>query len=305
MRDPYTVLGVNKNASDSEVKKAYRKLAKELHPDLHPGDAKVEARFKDVTAAYKIVGDKSSRGRYDRGEIGPDGAERAPFYSHAGQPRGGGFGQHSGGINPEDIFGDFSEFFDNLRGGGRRRQRSMKRKGADKAYKITVDFLDAAKGAKRRINLPNGKVLDVTIPASIEDGQQIRLRGQGEPGIGGGDTGDALIEVTVSPHPQFSRDGLDIKLELPISLPEAVLGGKVKVPTISGSVTMTIPKNTSSGRIMRLKKKGIKKAGKNGDQLVTLKLVMPDQADAELSELIEAWAKDHNYDPREDKSPDD
>ncbi len=297
MRDPYQVLGVKRDASDAEIKKAYRNLAKELHPDKNPDDAAVEARFKEVSAAYNIVGDKNDRARFDRGEIGPDGAARAPQYGYGGGQGPQGF--QSGSFSPEEIFGDFSDFFDNLRGGGaRRRPRSTKRQGANKSYKITVEFLDAAKGAKRRINLPNGKVLDVNIPAGIEDSKQIRLRGQGEEGIGGVAMGDALVEVSISPHKHFVRDGLNVLLDLPISLPEAVLGAKVKVPTINGSVTMTIPKNSNTGRTMRLKEKGIKQNNKTGDQYVTLKVVMPEKPNERLAELIAEWAEDNDYDPR-------
>jgi DnaJ-class molecular chaperone len=295
MRDPYQVLGVKNGDSERDIKRAYRKLAKELHPDVNPDDAAVESRFKEVSAAYKIIGDKKLRERYDRGEIGPDGAERAPNYGYSTGGRGN-HGFQGGGS--EDMFGDFSDFFDNLRGGQQRGRRNVKRKGADKSYKITVDFLDAAKGAVRRINLPNGKVLDVNIPAGIEDGKQIRLRGQGDDGINGGPKGDAMVEVSITLHRHFSRDGLNILLNLPISLAEAVLGGKVKVPTINGSVTMTIPKNSNTGRTMRLKEKGIKQKGKQGDQYVTLQVVMPAEPDERLAELVAEWAEDNSYDPR-------
>jgi len=297
MRDPYQVLGVKKDASERDIKQAYRKLAKELHPDVNPGDAAVESRFKEVSAAYKIVGDKKTRDRYDRGEIGPDGAERAPNYGYSPGGRSN-HGFQGGGFGPEEMFGDFSDFFDNLRGGSPRGRRNVKRKGADKSYKINVDFLDAAKGATRRINLPNGKVLDVNIPAGIEDGKQIRLRGQGDDGINGGPKGDAMVEVSIASHRHFNRDGLNILLDLPISLTEAVLGGKVKVPTINGNVTMTIPKNSNTGRTMRLKEKGIKQKNKHGDQLVTLQVVMPADPNERLAELVAEWAEENDYNPR-------
>ncbi len=291
MRDPYTVLGVARSASDAEIKKAYRQLAKELHPDLHQGDSKVEERFKEVSAAYKILGDKDLRGKYDRGEIGPDGQQKSQFhYEYAGGgPRrpGGGFNAGpGGGFNADDIFADiFSQF-----GGGRRARQPQR--GADRQFELTVDFLDAAVGAVRRVNLPAGKTLDVRIPAGIEDGKQIRLKGQGEPGPAG--PGDALVEVRVKPHPLFERDGKDIRIDLPISLPEAVLGAKVKVPTIDGTVSLTVPKGAQSGQTLRLKGRGI--AG--GDQYVKLLVKLPEKADKDLEALMQRWQEQGGYDPR-------
>ena len=308
MRDPYEVLGVGRSASDAEIKKAYRKLAKELHPDMNPNDAQVVERFKEVSAAYKILGDDELRAKYDRGEIGPDGQPRSQFrYEYAGGGPGGargpgGTGGFGFGFDPDDIF---SEFFSNLRGGRQRAGFGMgpdaPQRGQDRTYRVTVDFLDAVNGLTRRINLPSGKTLDVKIPAGIEDGKQIRLKGQGHPGLNGGPAGDALIEVTVRPHPLFERDGGDIRMELPVSLPEAVLGGKVQVPTIDGPVSMTIPKGASSGRTLRLKGRGIAqgKNGSRGDQYVRLKIVLPEEPDPELEKLIEKWAKGHAYDPRD------
>lgn len=299
MRDPYSVLGVAKGASDGEIKKAYRRLAKELHPDLNPDDTVVADRFKEVSAAYSLLGDPATRKRYDNGEIGPDGQEKARYgFEYAGG-RGGGPGAGFGGgfsggpggagFNAEDIFG---EFFSSMRGG--RAGQARQQKGPDRSYKITVDFLDAAKGSTRRITLPDGRMLDVSIPAGIEDGKQIRLRGQGDPGPAG--AGDALVEVSVRSHKQFRREGTDVHLDLPLKLADAVLGAKIEVPTIDGSVTMTIPKGTNSGRVLRLKGKGIKppKAEKAGNQYVHLQVTLPDPPDPELTAVLEKWAKNQS-----------
>ncbi len=292
MRDPYSVLGVARDAGDGEVKKAYHRLAKELHPDLNPDDTVVAERFKEVSAAYSLLGDPATRKRYDNGEIGADGQEKARYtYEYAGG-RGGpgaGFGrgpQGGAGFNAEDIFG---EFFSNMRGG--RASQARQQKGPDRSYKITVDFLDAAKGSTRRITLPDGRMLDVRIPAGIEDGKQIRLRGQGDPGPAG--AGDALVEVSVRGHQQFRREGMDVHLDLPLRLADAVLGARIEVPTVDGSVAMTIPKGTNSGKVLRLKGKGIKppNAEQAGNQYVHLQVTLPDPPDPELTALLEEWAK--------------
>ena len=285
MRDPYTVLGVARDASDAEIKKAYRNLAKELHPDVNPDDKAVSDRFKEVSAAYSLLGDAATRKRYDNGEIDADGQERARYrYEYAGGRGGAGAGP--GGFSADDIFG---EFFSNMRGA--RARQSAPQKGSDRSYKITVDFLDAAKGSTRRITLPDGKMLDVRIPAGMVDGKQIRLRGQGDPGPAG--PGDALVEVNVRPHRQFRREGTDIHLDLPLALADAVLGAKVEVPTINGPVTMTIPKGANNGQVLRLKAKGIKppNAQEAGNQYVHLQLTLPDPPDPELTALLEQWAR--------------
>ncbi len=287
MRDPYTVLGVGRSASQDDIKKAYRKLAKDLHPDRHPGDSAAADRFKDVSAAYGLLSDTEQRGRYDRGEIGPDGQERAPkgFYRSTGQP---GAGPGAGGEDPfggargfEDIFGDMFSNFRNAR---------QPVKGRDRKYALKVDFLEAARGASRRLNLPDGRKLDVRIPAGLEDGRQIRLKGQGEQ-VQGAAPGDALIEVSVRPHPLYERRGRDIHIELPISLSEAVLGARIKAPTIHGDVTVSVPEGSSSGRTLRLKGKGIVPRGAEqpGDQLVKLKIVLPDGGDQELRDFVRNW----------------
>lgn len=301
MRDPYTVLGVSRTASQDEIKKAYRKLAKELHPDRHKGDTRTTEKFKEVSAAYAIVGDEDTRKKYDRGEVDANGNERPQGFSPGGGFRGGpGAGARgpwgNRGPRPEmfEEFGINEDLFADLFGGrrgGRAGGTGFKpnAKGADRKYAITVDFLDAARGTKRRITLPDGKELNVGIPAGIQEGQQIRLRGQGE--VGGLEPGDALIEVSVAAHAFFERRGNDIHVELPVTLKEAVLGAKVNVPTIDGMVTLTVPKGASSGTTLRLKGKGIQPKGATapGDQFVKLKIVLPKKADPALEKLAQGW----------------
>ncbi len=308
--DPYTLLGVSKTASDSEIRSAYRKLAKELHPDLNPGDKTAEERFKKISAAYSILGDKEQRARFDRGEIDASGAERPPeqpFYRHYADQGGARYHSSAG----YEDFGDISDLFEEIlrergasgggggaggRGGG---GQGIRMRGQTLHYHLEVDFLDAVNGAKQRITMTDGKAIDLTIPAGTEDGATLRLKGKGGPGIGGGPDGDALIEISVRPHPIFAREGDDILLELPITLYEAVLGGKVEVPTIAGRVKMTIPKDRSSGTTLRLKGKGVKAAGRQaGDQRITLKVVVPDEVDPELEEMMTRWRESHPYDPR-------
>lgn len=315
MPDAYSTLGVNKNASDSDIKRAYRKLAKELHPDLNPNDPAISERFKDVSQAYKILGDKELRGKYDRGEIDASGNERHPFHNQGpggfgpGGFGGGGFrrggfrqggagGARFDGASPEDIFSDFSDLFSGF-GGRRGTAGSQQRpqKGQDRTFRIAVSFLDAARGTKRRISLPGGKTLDVQIPAGIEDGKQIRLKGQGHPSEFGGTAGDALIEVKIEENSQFRREGNDIHYSLPIGLGEAVLGAKIEVPTIDGPVTMTIPKGANSGQKLRLRGKGIQRQGSSerGDQYVILAVSLPKKIDKELEEFIREWHETHPY----------
>jgi len=297
MRDPYTILGVTKTASQDDIKKAYRKLAKDLHPDRHPGDARAAERFKEVSAAYNLLGDAKQRGRYDRGEIDAEGQEKAPqgFYRGTGGAGRGGFSGFENGDGArsgfEDLFGDM---FTNFRTG---RQQA---RGRDRKYSLSVSFLEAVRGANRRITLPDGRKLDVRIPAGVEEGQQIRLKGQGEKGAANGPAGDALIEVSVKPHPLYERRGNDIHIELPISLAEAVLGAKVKAPTIHGDVTITVPEGSSSGRTLRLKGKGIAERRNQpaGDQLVRLKIVLPEGQDEDLKDFIRNWKRGESFDAR-------
>lgn len=304
MRDPYTVLGVSRSASDDEIKRAYRALAKELHPDRNPDDKKIGERFKEVSAAYHILGDKDLRGKFDRGEIDAGGQPRAPRFEYAqgagpgGGPGGaGGFSFNFGGGDADDILREFGDIFG---GRARARGRTGPRRGPDLTYQLAVDFLDAAAGATRRVTLPGGKSLDVRIPAGIDDGQVIRLKGQGGDNPWGGEAGDALIEVKINPHPHFRREGRDIHLRLPIGLHEAVLGAKVQAPTVHGPVTLTLPKGSNAGRTLRLKGKGLAASGGQpaGDQYVTLEVVLPDEPDAELEAFIRKWADKHDYDVR-------
>ncbi|MBO6781787.1 MAG: DnaJ domain-containing protein [Alphaproteobacteria bacterium] len=301
-RDPYEVLGVNRDASADDVRKAYRKLAKENHPDLKPGDREAEERFKEVQAAYDIVGDADKRARFDRGEIDADGHERAEqqFYRHYADA-GSDHPYHSaeGYADFADMGDIFTDLFGHARADGAR-TRTVRMRGGDIRYTFDVDFLDAAKGTKRRITMPDGRELDLTIPSGLRDGQVLRLKGKGQPGLGGGPAGDALITVHVRPHKLFRREGKDIHIELPIALHEAVLGAKVKVPTIDGPVTMTVKKGANTGDRLRLRGKGVGdgKAGARGDQHVTLKVVLPEAPDDDLSTFLSGWAETHAYDPR-------
>ncbi|MGY8957896.1 MAG: DnaJ C-terminal domain-containing protein [Alphaproteobacteria bacterium] len=301
--DPYTVLGVAKSASADEIRKAYRKLAKEHHPDLNPGNRDAEERFKEAQAAYDIVGDADKRARFDKGEIDAEGQERPEqqSYRHYADA-GANHPYHTAGGYAD--FGDRGDVFSDLFGqagrGGPGGQQYVRMRGSDVRYTFEVDFMDAARGAKRRIIMPDGRGLDLTVPAGLRDGQVLRLKAKGMSGIGGGPDGDALVTVHVSPHKLFRRDANDVHIELPIALHEAVLGGKVRVPTIDGPVTMTVPKHTNSGDRLRLKGKGFDpgKGGKRGDQHITLRVALPDQPDAELEVFLESWAEEHSYDPR-------
>jgi DnaJ-class molecular chaperone len=306
---PYDVLGVKRDASPDEIRKAYRKLAKQLHPDLNPGKPEAEARFKTVTAAYDLLSNADKRARYDRGEIDESGAER-PRYSYRPHAEGtqGWKYQPQGEINPEDLEDILSAFGGGPLGGmgGGRRGRGQpggfgqdfKMPGGDRLYALDVDFVEAAAGAKKRLSLAPDSWLDVTIPPGIEQGQVLRLKGKGDPGIGGGPPGDALIEVHIASHPFFRRDGDNILIELPVSLAEAVLGGRITVPTVTGPVAMTIPKGSDSGAQLRLRGKGIQRRGAAGDQIVALKVVIGDSGDAELAAFLETWAAKHPFDPR-------
>jgi len=301
---PYEVLGVKTDASPDEIRKAYRKLAKQLHPDLNPGKPEAEARFKTVTAAYDLLSDADKRARYDRGEIDESGAER-PRYSyrpHAEGAQGWKYGPQ-GGMDAGDL-DDILSMFGGMRGAGARGGRGQgfagdfKMPGGDRLYALTVDFVEAAAGAKKRLSLPPDNSLDVTIPPGIEEGQVLRLKGKGDAGIGGGPPGDALIEVHVAPHPYFRRGGDNILLDLPVSLAEAVLGGRITVPTVTGPVAMTIPKGSDSGAQLRLRGKGIQRRGAAGDQIVSLKVMIGDSGDSELAAFLETWAPKHPTNPR-------
>lgn len=298
--DLYSVLGVQKTASAGEITKAYRKLAKKLHPDLNPGDTVAEDKFKQISHAYSILKDPEQRGKYDRGEIDASGQERPQqqyYREYAGGPEGARYHSSAGF---EDI-GAFSDLFGDMFGGaagmrgGRRGGGQFSMRGQDAQYHLDISFLDAVNGTKQRITLPDGGTLDVTIPAGVSEGQVLRLKGKGMPGLGEGPAGDALVEVGVKPHPVFRREGNDIVVDLPISFDEAVLGGKVEVPTIGGRVAVTVPAGSNTGQTLRLKGRGVK--GK-GDQLVKLTVMMPETVDDDLKSFAEEWRKSHPYDPR-------
>lgn len=301
MKDLYSSLGVSKTAAQSDVKSAYRKLAKKLHPDANPNNDKAAEKFKEVSAAYNILGDEKLRAKYDRGEIDENGQQKYAqgFGGNAGAQRGGGsFHEASSGFDGADDL--FSEIFGNFRrGGGGGRARAAN--GRDRNFAIEVTFKEAATGGKRRLTLgEGGKTLDVKIPAGITDGKQIRLKGQGEAGVNGGAAGDILLNISVKNDDLFVRDGKNILLELPISLPEAVLGAKIAVPTVDGVVNLKIPAGSNTGATLRLKGKGIgaKDSKDRGDQLVKLKVVLPEKPDEELQNWVSKWSEDHNYDAR-------
>ncbi|HYM30793.1 MAG TPA: J domain-containing protein [Candidatus Cybelea sp.] len=312
MKDPYTVLGVSRSAAQDDIKKAYRKLAKELHPDKNPGNAKVAERFKEISAAYHLLGDEKQRKRYDRGEIDAGGAERAPQGGfNRANTRGGPRGFDNGNFDfsftggeagaAEDLFADlFGAFRRGQTGAGARGQRPFRARGSDLRYSLSVGFLESARGGTRRVSLPGGKTLDVKIPAGVGDGQQIRLKGQGEPGEGGAPAGDALVEVHVEPHPFFATKDHDVHVELPVSLQEAVLGAKIQVPTIDGMVSLTVPKGSNTGTTLRLKGRGLhdRAGSRRGDQYVKLKIVLPEPADAELERFAKSWSQGSGADLR-------
>ena len=299
--DPYKVLGVPRDAPDEEIRRVYRKLAKQLHPDLNPSNpAASEERFKKVSSAYDIVGDPVKRKQYDRGEIDANGEPRRG-YQRAQAGGAGPFGGRAGGARHGEEFG-FGDIFSDLFGGARAGGwgEADATRGRDVRYTLEIDFLEAATGAKKRVTMPDGGVLDLTVPRGVSDGQVLRLKGKGSPGVRGSEAGDALVEIKVRPHPQFSRAGDDIALELPITIDEAVLGAKVEVPTVSGRVQLTIPKGTGSGRVFRLKGKGVHNSttGSTGDQLVTVRIVLPQTIDDELAYFMSEWRQSHRYDPR-------
>ena len=297
MDDPYSSLGVKKEASEEEVRLAYRKLAKKLHPDLNPGDKKSEEQFKKVSAAYDLLGDAEKRAKFDRGEIDASGAERPEhkFYKeYAGTHDARRYGADAGADDLGDIF---SDLFGRHRGGTR---SDFKIRGADVRYRLATEFLEAVNGATKRITLPGGVPLDVKIPEGVKDGQSIRLQGKGQPGVNGGPAGDAFVEIAVLPHPIFRRDGDNIVMDLPVTLDEAVLGAKVETPTISGRLRVTVPEGSSSGQTLRLRHKGVKSGGakKHGDQKCIIKIVSPAKIDDDLRTFMESWREAHSYNPR-------
>jgi DnaJ-class molecular chaperone len=317
MRDPYDVLGVQRTADAAAIKSAFRKLAKKHHPDANKSDPKAAQRFSELNAAYEILGEPEKRKAFDRGEIGADGKQRFQgFEGFRGQP-GGGFGNADfesifpGGFARGGRAGGFGGFEDLLKGvfgaaGGRRGgfaphpevDEMSAPSGRDVTVPVTISLNEAAQGATRRVRLPNGKEVDVKIPAGLADGQQIRLKGQGLPG--GGSVGDALIAVTIAPHRLFTREGANLRLDLPVTLYEAVLGAKVRVPTLDGAVDLAIPAGTSSGRTFRLKGKGMPAKGAPGDLHVVVRIALPEGGDDALSELMRKWRDGKPYDPRKD-----
>jgi DnaJ-class molecular chaperone len=305
MRDPYEVLGLAKSASAAEVKSAFRKLAKKFHPDQSK-ESRAKERFSEIGSAYEILGDEKKRAAFDRGEIDAEGKPRAPQFEGFGFGRRPGAGGDFHGFN-FDVGGDpgaragfeadmLSELFGG-RMGGRGRAPS---RGEDVAQSVNVPLAMAAGGGSVRVALPTGKTLDVAIPAGVEDGKQIRLRGQGRPGARNAPAGDAIVTIHYAPHPLFKVEGRDLKLDLPITLYEAVLGAKVRTPTLSGEVEIAIPPGTSSGRVLRLRGKGLPASGDApaGDLLATLRIAMPANEDADLAALMRRWRDEKPYDPR-------
>lgn len=298
--DPYATLGVSRTATADEIRRAYRTLAKELHPDVRPGDKAAEERFKKATAAFNLLSDATMKARYDRGEIDADGNERMAFNSrprqgaraHAGAgagPGGGAGGAAGDAFDLGDIFSDlFGPGFGSSRGYTRMRGRDIR-------FTLEVDFLDAVNGARKRISLAEGRTLDVAIPAGVETGQVLRLKNQGGAGVQGGPAGDALVELNVKPHPFFRREGQDLHMDLNISLTEAVEGGKVQAPTPTGNVALTVPAGSNTGKVLRLKGKGV--AGQ-GDQFVRLQVVLPETPDEELKKFVKKWPKRDYTPPR-------
>ena len=325
MRDPYEVLGVPRTANQDEIKKSYRRLAKKLHPDANKNDAKAAVKFAELNAAYEILGEDDKRKAFDRGEIDAEGKPRFRGFEGMGaQPGGfegfetftwgpegfrrsrGGAGGGKGGFGGIDdilknMFGQQARArggragtqfeFDDFAGGGR---------GQDVAAQITITLAEAAKGGARRVHLPNGKEVEIKIPTGLADGQQIRLKGQGYPAPSGGQAGDALITINIAPHPYLKPDGTNLRVEVPITLYEAVLGAKVRVPTLDGAVELAIPPGASAGRTFRLKGKGLPATSGRGDLYASVRIVLPEGKDKDLEELMRQWRERKPYDPRKD-----
>ncbi|MDR3441181.1 J domain-containing protein [Telmatospirillum sp.] len=305
MDDPYKLLGVARDATHDQIKSAYRKLARSLHPDVNPNNKQAEERFKKISAAYDLLGDEKKRARYDAGEIDGSGTERArrSYRSYSEDPGAGKFSDgFRFGNSADDIFAELLRRRSKGRSAGwnpfEQGDEKSPTKGADADYSLKISFPESVMGTTKRITLPTGKHLDVKVPAGTKDGAKLRLKGQGHPGRGASPAGDALIEMKVEAHPFFSRDGNDILATVPITLPEAVLGGKVTVPTVDGKVTLTIPPGSNSGSVLRLKGKGAPNGKTRGDQLVTLSVVLPERADSELESFLKSWSAKNPYDVR-------
>jgi DnaJ-class molecular chaperone len=302
MRDPYEVLGVAKNAGEADIKKAFRQLAKKHHPDKHAGDAAAQKKFQEISAAYDILGDKDKRAQFDAGAIGADGNARGfdPGGFRQGSPFGGGGSRefhfsfddaNAGGGSPfEDIFASMM--------GGRGRGAPRAARGEDFSAQVTISLAEAVTGGTRRVVMQNGEQIDVKIPAGVRDGQTIRVKGRGGAGRGGGPNGDVLLQVAVAPHPFIVRDGNDLRMDLPVTLKEAVAGGKVPVPTLAGTLSLTVPAGSNTGSTLRLKGKGVPAHGKEeaGDLYVRLVISLPDAPDAALKAFVDGW--NPSYDPR-------
>ena len=291
MKDPYETLGVQRTADEGAIRAAYRKLAKKHHPDVNPGKPDAAARFGEISSAHELLSDTDKRARFDRGEIDAEGRESRTFYRDTpGQERY----NPAGGFSQEDLEAFLAQQFGQA---GRRSDwgaNGRVRPGRDMQYSLTVSFVDAAGGTTRRLALPDGKTLDVRIPPGTEDGHVLRLRGQGGPGYNGAPAGDALIEVTVAPDPRFHRDGDDIIFDVPVSLKEAVLGVSLEVPTIHGSVRVSVPAGSGTGTRLRLRGKGIR----HGHQFVQLQVVLPPGDEPELAEFLKTWTPKGTFDPR-------
>jgi DnaJ-class molecular chaperone len=287
--DPYKILGVARDALEDDIRRAYRKLAKENHPDVNPTNRLAfEEKLKTINGAFAVIGDAIKRKQFDQGLIDAQGEPRRGY--QRANPRGPG-GEEFG-------FGDiFSDLFGRGRPGGAAAGFGMR--GQDVRYTLDVEFLEAATGTKKRVTLPEGGVLDLSVPEGVTDGQVLRLKGKGLSGVRGGEAGDALVEIKVRPHSEFNRSGDDILSDMPITIDEAVLGGKIEVATINGRVQLTVPKGTSSGRAFRLKAKGIKNAatGVIGDHIITVRIVLPDVVDDKLSYFMSEWRQAHGYNP--------
>jgi len=295
-KDLYQQLGVSRTADAETIRRAYRKLAKDLHPDRNPGDNGAEDRFKSINAAFDVLGDPEKRSKYDRGEIDADGRETGFGRGGFGGGAGNGAGRFEGG--------DFDEILGQMFGGGGPfgamggASRSASR-GSDVRARLEIDLEEAILGGKKRIAFSDGRTVEVSIPAGASDGQTLRLKGQGAQGRGGA-PGDAMIELAIRPHPLFRREGADLHLDLPISIPDAVLGAKVEAPTPDGAVTLTVPKGATSGKVLRLKGRGAAdpEGGGRGDLFVRLELALPEGADADLESFAERWRRERPYQPR-------
>jgi DnaJ-class molecular chaperone len=327
MRDPYEVLGVTRSAGAAEIKSAFRRLAKKLHPDANKHDPKAASRFAELNAAYEIIGDAEKRKAFDRGEIDAEGKPRFQgfegFGAHPGAGAAGGFGPEgvfeTFSFGPEglrtsreggrgfagfedilkDVFGARAGAGRGARGGFQFERDDVAAAGRDVTATLSITLPEAAKGVKKRLQLPTGKEVEVKIPAGLDDGQQIRLKGQGLAGAGGR-AGDLLITVSVEPHPLFQREGADLRLDLPVTLYEAVLGAKVRVPTLDGAVELAIPPGTNAGRIFRLRGKGFPAKARRGDLLASIRIMLPEGHDPELEAFLRRWRDAKPYDPRRD-----